>query len=155
MRLTSSALTKTRTGASSILLIAFKRCLTCLRVSRVQNASNTITWQFSSGDPSPIDILVVNANNATLNGAFSIARFVNVSDQVRTLCGVIMCSSLILCRRLSLCEYLLLLAVPWPLEFRIVARRETYDSTPRSDVRTVARCTLIVAIPPAKVMECS
>lgn len=52
-------------------------------VNRVQNASNTITWQFSSGDPSPIDILVVNSNNATLNGAFSIARFVNVSIQVR------------------------------------------------------------------------
>ncbi|KAI0758879.1 hypothetical protein C8Q74DRAFT_1300554 [Fomes fomentarius] len=54
----------------------------------VQNASNTITWQFSSGDPSPIDILVVNSNNATLNGAFSIARFVNVSVQTFTVTNV-------------------------------------------------------------------
>ncbi|KAI0742947.1 hypothetical protein C8Q80DRAFT_943166 [Daedaleopsis nitida] len=47
----------------------------------VQNATNTITWQFSEGDPSPISINVINANNATLNGEFAIASFVNVSDQ--------------------------------------------------------------------------
>ncbi|KAI0744506.1 hypothetical protein C8Q76DRAFT_2309 [Earliella scabrosa] len=54
----------------------------------VQNATNTITWQFSEGDPSPISINIVNANNATLNGPFSIARFVNVSDQTFTVTNV-------------------------------------------------------------------
>ncbi|CDO77492.1 hypothetical protein BN946_scf184902.g26 [Trametes cinnabarina] len=54
----------------------------------VQNTSNTITWQFSQGDPSPISITVVNANNATLNGAFSIANFVNVSTQTFTVTNV-------------------------------------------------------------------
>ena len=51
---------------------------------RVQNQTNVITWQFNQGDPSPIEIVVINSNNATLNGAFSIAQFVNVSQQVST-----------------------------------------------------------------------
>ncbi|RDX41591.1 hypothetical protein OH76DRAFT_1489352 [Lentinus brumalis] len=45
----------------------------------VQNTTNTITWQFSQGDPNPIDIVLVNANNRTLNGPFSIASFQNSS----------------------------------------------------------------------------
>ena len=52
---------------------------------RVQNQTNVITWQFNQGDPSPININVVNSNNATLNGVFSIASFVNVSQEVRCL----------------------------------------------------------------------
>ncbi|KAI0659531.1 hypothetical protein C8Q70DRAFT_984797 [Cubamyces menziesii] len=54
----------------------------------VQNTSNTITWQFSQGDPNPISINVVNANNATLNGVFAIAPFVNVSQQTFTVTNV-------------------------------------------------------------------
>lgn len=54
------------------------------RLSRVQNATNTISWNFNQSDPAAVDIVVVNANNATLNGVFSIARFVNVTTQVCT-----------------------------------------------------------------------
>lgn len=50
---------------------------------RVQNATNTITWSYNSGDPSPIDIFVRNLQNTTLNGNFSIASYVNVSAEVR------------------------------------------------------------------------
>jgi hypothetical protein len=49
---------------------------------RVQNLSNTISWTYTSGDPTPVDIIVTNGNNATLNGDFSIARFVAVSQEV-------------------------------------------------------------------------
>lgn len=49
---------------------------------RVQNDSNTIDWTYTSGDPNPVDILVTNGNNQTLNGDFSIARFVQVSELV-------------------------------------------------------------------------
>ncbi|KAI0772356.1 hypothetical protein BD413DRAFT_40650 [Trametes elegans] len=54
----------------------------------VQNTSNTITWTFNQGDPSPININVVNGNNATLNGIFSIASFVNVSQETFTVTNV-------------------------------------------------------------------
>ncbi|EJF60202.1 hypothetical protein BD309DRAFT_1046369 [Dichomitus squalens] len=54
----------------------------------VQNQTNVITWQFNQGDPSPIDIVVINSNNATLNGAFSIAQFVNISQQTVTVTNV-------------------------------------------------------------------
>ncbi|OBZ74695.1 hypothetical protein A0H81_05549 [Grifola frondosa] len=54
----------------------------------VQNTSNTISWTFSPGDPNPIDIVIVNANNATLNGAFSIANSVNVSQATFTVTNV-------------------------------------------------------------------
>ncbi|KAI8996261.1 hypothetical protein BD414DRAFT_477300 [Trametes punicea] len=54
----------------------------------VLNTTNTITWQFQQGDPSPIAINVVNANNATLNGVFAIAPFVNVSAQSFTVTNV-------------------------------------------------------------------
>ena len=54
-----------------------------LLFDRVQNTSNVITWTYTPGDPSPVDIVVINAENATLNGDFSIDRFVDVSDQVR------------------------------------------------------------------------
>ncbi|TFY80222.1 hypothetical protein EWM64_g3790 [Hericium alpestre] len=43
----------------------------------VQNISNTISWTYSPGDPSPVDIIVTNTENTTLNGEFSIAQFVN------------------------------------------------------------------------------
>ncbi|KAI0830335.1 hypothetical protein BC628DRAFT_1000220 [Trametes gibbosa] len=45
----------------------------------VQNTSKTITWTFNQGDPSVININVVNSDNRTLNGALSIANSVNVS----------------------------------------------------------------------------
>jgi hypothetical protein len=51
-------------------------------LSRVQNVSNVIDWTYNSGDPNPVDIIVTNGNNQTLNGDFSIAQFVQVSDQV-------------------------------------------------------------------------
>ena len=55
---------------------------------RVQNATNTITWSYNAGDPSPIDIFVRNLQNTTLNGNFSIASYVNVSAEV---CLVLYC----------------------------------------------------------------
>lgn len=53
---------------------------------RVQNTSNTITWTFNQGDPNPIDILVVNADNKTLNGQFAIVSSANVSAEVYFVC---------------------------------------------------------------------
>ena len=49
---------------------------------RVQNTSNLISWTYTQGDPSSVDIIVTNSDNATLNGAFSIARSVPVSQEV-------------------------------------------------------------------------
>lgn len=49
---------------------------------RIQFDSNNISWSYTSGDPTPVDILVTNGDNATLNGDFSIARYVPVSQQV-------------------------------------------------------------------------
>ncbi|KAI0696108.1 hypothetical protein BC835DRAFT_1272431 [Cytidiella melzeri] len=54
----------------------------------VQNTSNTISWQFTTGDPSPVDIVVTNADNTTLNGPFSIAQFVNTSAETITITNV-------------------------------------------------------------------
>ncbi|TDL27383.1 hypothetical protein BD410DRAFT_835663 [Rickenella mellea] len=54
----------------------------------VQNASNLITWSFSQGDPNPIDITVTNANSSFLNGAFSIARNVDLSNGTFTVTNV-------------------------------------------------------------------
>jgi activator of HSP90 ATPase len=54
----------------------------------VQNVSNTIGWTYTSGDPTPVDIIITNGNNATLNGDFSIARFVPVSQQAFTVTNV-------------------------------------------------------------------
>lgn len=51
-------------------------------ILRVQGVSNLIQWTYSSGDPSSVDIIVNNANNQTLNGNFSIARNVPVSQEV-------------------------------------------------------------------------
>jgi hypothetical protein len=49
---------------------------------RVQNTSNLISWTYTQGDPSSVDIVVNNSNNQTLNGNFSIARSVPVSQEV-------------------------------------------------------------------------
>lgn len=49
---------------------------------RVQNTSNRISWTYAAGDPSSVDIVVTNSNNQTLNGNFSIARSVPVSQEV-------------------------------------------------------------------------
>lgn len=49
---------------------------------RVQNMSNLISWSYIQGDPTSVDIIVSNGNNATLNGNFSIARNVPVSQEV-------------------------------------------------------------------------
>ncbi|KAI0067530.1 hypothetical protein BV25DRAFT_1819860 [Artomyces pyxidatus] len=54
----------------------------------VQNTSNTIDWSFSAGDPNPVTVIVTNAENATLNGDFFIAQFVNVSQQSFTVTNV-------------------------------------------------------------------
>lgn len=49
---------------------------------RVQDTTNNITWTYTAGSPNPINIIVFNQNNATLNGNFSIASYVNVSQEV-------------------------------------------------------------------------
>ncbi|PIL25804.1 hypothetical protein GSI_11554 [Ganoderma sinense ZZ0214-1] len=78
--------------AALALPVAVANAITILGPSEtnfwVQNQTNTITWQFNAGDPSPININVVNANNQTLNGAFAIASFVNVSVQTVTVTNV-------------------------------------------------------------------
>lgn len=53
---------------------------------RVQNTSNTITWTFNQNDPNPIDIIIVNGNNQTLNGPFAIVSSANVSAEVQFMC---------------------------------------------------------------------
>lgn len=53
---------------------------------RVQNTSNTITWTFNQGDPNPINILVINSDNQTLNGPFAIVSSANVSAEVQFVC---------------------------------------------------------------------
>jgi len=54
----------------------------------VQNTSNMIAWTYNQGDPSSVDVLITNQNNATLNGAFSIARGVPVSQESFTVTDV-------------------------------------------------------------------
>ncbi|KAH9979824.1 hypothetical protein BJV74DRAFT_732618, partial [Russula compacta] len=54
----------------------------------VQDASNLISWTYTQGDPSSVDIIVSNANNQTLNGNFSIARDVPVSQESFTVTNV-------------------------------------------------------------------
>ncbi|KAF9651271.1 hypothetical protein BDM02DRAFT_3091723, partial [Thelephora ganbajun] len=54
----------------------------------VQNASKTITWSYTKGDPSPISILIVNENVDILNGAFSIDEYVDVSLKSFTITNV-------------------------------------------------------------------
>ena len=54
----------------------------------MQNTSNVITWTYSPGDPSPVDIVVTNPDNTTLNGNFSIARFIDISAEVSSFDGV-------------------------------------------------------------------
>lgn len=54
----------------------------------MQNTSNVIVWTYTPGDPSPVDVLVVNSDNSTLNGPFSIAQFVDVSMQTVTVTNV-------------------------------------------------------------------
>jgi len=54
----------------------------------VQNDSNTIQWSYTPGDPTPVDIILTNGNNQTLNGDFSIARFVPVSQESFTVTNV-------------------------------------------------------------------
>jgi len=54
----------------------------------VQNTSKTITWSYTSGDPSPISILVVNGDVNILNGAFSIDEYVDVSLESFTITNI-------------------------------------------------------------------
>lgn len=49
---------------------------------RVQNMSNLIAWKYTQGDATSVDIIVSNGDNTTLNGNFSIARNVPVSQEV-------------------------------------------------------------------------
>ncbi|KAI0245949.1 hypothetical protein BJV78DRAFT_1158244 [Lactifluus subvellereus] len=54
----------------------------------VQDINNEIQWTYNQGDPTPVDIIVTNQANQTLNGPFSIARFVPVSQETFTVTGV-------------------------------------------------------------------
>jgi len=54
----------------------------------VQNSSNKITWTYSSGDPTPVSIIVTNPDSTLLYGPFSIAEFVSTSDQSFTVTNV-------------------------------------------------------------------
>jgi len=54
----------------------------------VQFTSNNITWNFANGDPSPVDIQVVNSNNTILNGPFAIARSVETNNGSFTVTNV-------------------------------------------------------------------
>ncbi|KAI5122086.1 hypothetical protein M0805_006068 [Coniferiporia weirii] len=54
----------------------------------VQNTSNTISWSFSSSDPNPVDITVTNSNSSFLNGVFSIARGLDLSNGSFTVTNV-------------------------------------------------------------------
>ncbi|KAF9497445.1 hypothetical protein BDN71DRAFT_1467174 [Pleurotus eryngii] len=54
----------------------------------VQNTSNVIAWTFNSGDTNPIDITVTNSNNSFLNGIFSIARGVDLTNGSFTVTNV-------------------------------------------------------------------
>lgn len=53
-------------------------------LNRVQGSSNTITWTYTQGDPTPISIFIVNSDVNTLNGAFSVDEYVDVATQVPT-----------------------------------------------------------------------
>ncbi|KIP06635.1 hypothetical protein PHLGIDRAFT_106712 [Phlebiopsis gigantea 11061_1 CR5-6] len=54
----------------------------------VANTSNVISWTFAAGDPSPVNIIVVNSDNATLNGPFFIANSVDLSNSSFTVTNV-------------------------------------------------------------------
>ncbi|KAF8590007.1 hypothetical protein K439DRAFT_1628225 [Ramaria rubella] len=54
----------------------------------VQNTSNTITWEFTQGDPNPITITITNPNSTFLNGAFTIADGVDLSNKTFTVTNV-------------------------------------------------------------------
>lgn len=54
----------------------------------VQNTSNLISWTYTQGAPATVDIVVINSNNQTLNGNFSIARSVPVSSESFTVTDV-------------------------------------------------------------------
>jgi len=54
----------------------------------VQFTTNTISWTFASGDSTSVDIIISNSNNQTLNGNFSIARAVPVSQESFTVTNV-------------------------------------------------------------------
>jgi len=54
----------------------------------VQNTSNNITWEFGQGDPNPISITVTNPNTTFLNGPFSIAEHVDLSNKTFTVTNV-------------------------------------------------------------------
>ncbi|EMD34893.1 hypothetical protein CERSUDRAFT_116430 [Gelatoporia subvermispora B] len=54
----------------------------------VANTSNVITWTSNASDPATVDIIVVNSNASTLNGAFSIANAVSVTSQTFTVTNV-------------------------------------------------------------------
>lgn len=53
---------------------------------RVQNTSKTITWTYTSGDPSPISIVILNPTATVLNGGFSVDEYVNLSLEARIMC---------------------------------------------------------------------
>lgn len=54
----------------------------------VQFTENNITWSFSQGDPNPISIIVANTEQSLLNGAFSIAEYLDTSVRQFTVTNV-------------------------------------------------------------------
>ncbi|MBW0514650.1 hypothetical protein O181_054365 [Austropuccinia psidii MF-1] len=54
----------------------------------VQFSTNTIAWSTVSGDPASVSLQVINKNQNTLNGAFSIAEYVQASQLSFTVTNV-------------------------------------------------------------------
>jgi len=54
----------------------------------VQNGTKTITWTYTSGDPSPVSIVILNKDDTFLNGDFSIDEYVNLSLESFTITNV-------------------------------------------------------------------
>jgi len=69
----ASALTITSPGAGSYWIFG---------------TSNTISWTYNNGDANPISITVTNPDNSLLNGVFSIAQNVQVSQKSFTVTQV-------------------------------------------------------------------
>jgi len=54
----------------------------------VFGVANNITWTYEANDPTPVSITITNPNNTILNGVFSIAENVPVSQQSFTVTDV-------------------------------------------------------------------
>ncbi|KAF8511155.1 hypothetical protein BU17DRAFT_97498 [Hysterangium stoloniferum] len=54
----------------------------------VQFHQNVISWQFASGDPNPVNIVISNPNSSYLNGPYAIANSLDVSNGTFTVTNV-------------------------------------------------------------------